>query len=214
MSCLKVHFAASAALMLLLAAGGCTTSETQYQQLTEQLSQSQKGVRQLQSQNLKLQAEVRSRQEQVANLQRLGAKRLDQLFTVEQIALGRYTGGVNLDGGEGDDGIRVFLQPTDAHGSIIKAAGDVTVQLFDLAADPKANLIGQFTWTPQQIADKWLSGFFSYHFRLDCPWPAGPPAHDEITVRVQFVDYLTGKTFSAQKLCKVKLSATTKPSKS
>ena len=66
----------------------------------------------------------------------LHPKRLEKLFHVKSINLGRHTGGTDMDGKPGDDGIKVFLLPTDAEGSVIKVAGSVTIQLFDLATDP------------------------------------------------------------------------------
>jgi hypothetical protein len=34
-----------------------------------------------------------------------------------------------------------------------------------------------------------------------------PPAGEKVTVRVEFLDHLTGKTHSAQKLCEIELPA-------
>ena len=50
-----------------------------------------------------------------------------------------------------------------------------------------------------------FSGFMTNYYSFICPWKSSPPAHEEITVRVEFVDYLTGKSFTAQKTCKLQL---------
>jgi len=45
---------------------------------------------------------------------------------------------------------------------------------------------------------------------VKCPWPPPdrkPPEHRDLTIRVQFTDYLTGKTFLAETLCRIKLPA-------
>lgn len=151
-----------------------------------------------------LRTTLAEQKEQIETLQALGDKRLERLFHVTAITLGRYTAGVDLDDEAGDDGIRVYLVPRDRDGHTIKAAGAVRVQLFDLAADPKENLLGTFDFPVEDIGKLFASGFLTNHYKLDCRWKK-PPANPDITVRVVFTDYLTGKTFTAQKVCKVDL---------
>jgi hypothetical protein len=81
----------------------------------------------------------------------------------------------------------------------------VTIQLYDLAQPPDKTLIGEYKWTIEQVVKAFSSGFMAYHYTFTCPWRNGPPAHDQITVRVAFVDYLTGKTLLVQKHCKIDL---------
>ena len=192
---------------LLTLAGGCVVDKREYDSLANELAESKASVRKLKQDTEGLQAVVTDQQKQIQALQELGERRLERLFHVQWITLGRYTGGVDLDGKPGDDGIKVYLHPADQDGSIIKAAGKVRIQLFDLAAEPKDNLIAQYEWPPEKLSKQWASGFMAYHFSFECPWKSAenPPRHDEITVRVEFIDYLTGKAFAAQKLCKVQL---------
>jgi len=150
--------------------------------------------------------ELAEKQKQIDTLIKLGPDRLKKLFHVETIKLGRYTGGADFDGQAGDDGIKVFLRPIDSNGDTIKAAGSVTVQLYDLAQPADETLIGEYKWSVDEVAKAFSGGFMTYQFTFKCPWKPGPPKHKEITVRVEFTDYLTGKHFRAQKLCKVDLS--------
>ena len=173
--------------------------------LRKELIEARREINRLEKVNKSLRSLAAERQEQVEKLQMLGPKRMEMLFHVERIELGRYTGGVDRDGRPGDDSIRIFLRPIDQDGSVLKAAGEATVELYDLAAAPGEKLVGKRSWSVGELRKQWASGFISYHYSLECPWAAGPPAHDEITVRVTFVDYLTGKTFTAQKLCKIEL---------
>ncbi len=128
---------------------------------------------------------------------------MENLFHVTGITLGKYTAGVDLDGKGSHNGIRVYLTPIDRDGHAIKAAGAVKIQLFDLAA--KENLLVEYDFPVEKISERWAAGFMTYHYRFDCPWPT-PPEHEDITVRAEFTDYLTGKTFTAQKVCTVKLA--------
>ena len=160
--------------------------------------------RQLARENQLLGAKIPELREQVRTLQALGDKRLEKLFHVRRIALSRYTGGVDLDEEGGHDAIKVFLQPLDQDSDPVKAAGQVKVQLYDLAQPQGKNLLGQFEWTCDQLAKRWTGGFLAYHYALPCPWKT-PPKHKEITVRAEFTDYLTGRKFTAQKVCDINL---------
>ena len=163
------------------------------------------GPKALRDENAALKARVAEQSKQIGSLQALGAKRLDKLFHVTRIELGRYTGGIDIDKKPGHDGVRVYVKPIDQHGSTLKAAGSVTVQVYDLALPAEKTLIGTYTWTVDQAAKMWKSGFVAYQYSFTCPWKTAPPRHRDLTVRVTFLDYLTGKTFTAQKLCKVDL---------
>ncbi len=176
-------------------------------------------LQKLEQENVKLKTEaaklrdtIAAQDKQIETLHALGPKRLEKLFHVTAIKLGRYTAGVNLDDKEGDDGIRVYLIPQDADGHTLKAAGNVRVQLFDLAAEGKDRMIATCEFPVETIGKKWAGGFLTKHYKFDCPWKT-PPKHAEITVRASLTDYLTGKEFAAQKVCKVNLPPAGKPKK-
>lgn len=189
--------------VLFLLIGGCGPQDNGGSASTERL-QNEKTIRQLREEVQQLRQQIDQQQQQITTLQHLGEKRLDLLFVPVRINLGRYTGGVDTNDLPGDDAIKVYLEPIDQTGDSIKAAGEVTVQLYDLAADSSENLIGEYHWNSEEIGSCWKGGLMSRYFALVCPWKE-IPANDEITVRVVFTDYLTGKTFSAQKTCKVSL---------
>ena len=171
----------------------------------QELEVARKNIEKLEEQNAQLRSVVSRQQDQIGLLLKLGEKRLEKIFHVTRIELGRYTGGIDLDGRSGHEGIKVFLRPLDADGGVIKAAGSVKIQFFDLAAPGEKNLIGRYAWGVDEISKYWSSSAFTYHYSFECPWKPAPPTHDKITVRVEFTDYLTGKTFTAQKVCEVKL---------
>jgi len=173
--------------------------------LSAELEQTQEANRRLSEENTRLKSLAEEKAQQIQTLQALGDKRLDKIYHVAKIELGRYTGGIDTDQKPGHDAVKVYLQPVDADGSTIKAAGSVKVQLYDLAAEPKANLVGEYAWDVDEARKHWASGFMTNYYSFICPWKSSPPEHDEITVRVEFVDYLTGKTFTAQKACKLEL---------
>lgn len=160
----------------------------------------------LRVQDARLREQLRQRDQQILTLQALGEKRLAQLYTVKRIRIGASTGGANTDAKPGDDAIKVVVEPIDQHGSVLKAAGSVKVQVFDLAAPKATNLLAESCHDPNTVTDHWVSGFMGGYFTFTYPLPA-PPDHSELTVRIEFVEYLTGKTFTAQKVVKVDLPA-------
>ena len=201
-----------AAVLVGAISGGCATVTVSKDELARLRAERQAAIDQaerLGEENRQLQAQLRQRQEQIDSLLALGPKRLDALNRIARIRLGRFTGGADTDdsdGKPGDDAVKVYLEPIDQDGSVVKAAGEVTVQLFDLAAKADANRIATHTWKVEDLAKCWSGGFLGGRYSLTCAWKA-PPAHAEITVRVAFTDYLTGRHFTAQKLCKIDLPA-------
>ncbi len=156
----------------------------------------------LQRERMQLRAEVRQQNQQIKELQSLGTGRLERLFTVRRIELGN-TSAVSTDDDEAHDAVKVYLLPTDSHGSTIKAAGEVTIRLYDLQRDKP--LLREFTFSPEKLAEHWSGGFGVYHFSFVCPWGDTTPTGGKVTVHVTFQDLLTGKAFTAQKVVNVSL---------
>jgi hypothetical protein len=192
---------AAALLGILLLATGCE-EENSLQATTQQLIESQQRVSVLEREVFDLQQETAAQDRQIATLMEMGDRNPDLLYTVHEIRLGNYSGGWDLSGDGLEDGVKLFLTPHDQDGTLCKSAGAVTARLYDLSAGEQS-LIGEYTWTVEELAGTWTSGFMGSYFGLDCPWPAGSPEADEITAHVTFTDYLTGRTFSVQRVCEI-----------
>jgi len=165
--------------------------QTRHRELRQQLRQSQ--------QTIETQEDtIRRQTEQISNLSKLGPERLEVLFKVERIKLGRYSGGTNLDGKPGDDGLRVYIIPQDEAGRTVTAAGSIEIDVFDLA-DKSAPLLMSYSFSPAEAKNRWFSGGLANHYDITCPWKDTLPSGNEVTVRVKFTDYLTGQTFTATK---------------
>lgn len=197
---------------MALLAGGCLLAGCQDPTvpLRKELVEAKDQLAKVQAQNTELQQQTRQQQEQVQSLQALGDKRLDAIPHVERIQIGEYSTGVGADANSGDKGVKVFVETVDQDGMALKAAGDVTVQLYDLAAPQAQNMVGQCIWPAEKARRQWTNGFLTQHFIFECPWTSAPK-HDEITARVEFVDYMTGKKFSAQRAVKVALGPASRP---
>ena len=204
---MRYHLATLCLGLLLAASGGCqpVVPESKYAKLNQQWLDVQRGNTELKRKNELLELTIERQNRNIEELRALGERRLSKLFYVNDIRLGKYTGGLDTDGKDGDEAIKVYLDPVDQYGSLIKAAGDVKIQLFDLATPSGENLIGEYSWGVDEMPEHWSDALFGgSHFSFVCPWKQ-LPAHNQITVRVEFTDYLTGKTFTAQKVVNIRI---------
>ncbi len=126
-----------------------------------------------------------------------------KVFSPTQLVIDPLTGGSDWDGRPGDDGVTVYLKPLDRDGDIIKAAGEIKIQLLDLAAEAKS--LGVYTVPVDDVGKIWYGKMMTQHYTVRCPWNRGPPEHSELTVRAVFVDYLTQRVLTAQSTCTVQL---------
>lgn len=191
-------------LPILMLICGCPDPNASGPQIVHQRDVAMEKAEKLAKEVDRLQRELAARQRRIDALLALGDKRLEKLYLVQRVRLGSGTGGVDLDDKAGDDAVKVYLEPIDQHGSVIKAPGEVTIQLYDLAAPAGKNLAGEYRFDLDATAKAWSSGFLAYHYRFTCRWKPAPPAHDQVTVRAEFLDYLTGKKHTAQTVCKVR----------
>lgn len=199
------HCLLAAAAAAAAAVAGCATYK-QTDPLVVQVNNLQQENSRLRDQLQQATASAASQQERIQTLQGLGPKRLDRLYSVTRIDITRYSGGVNLGDGAGDQGVRLYIRPLDQQGDVIKAAGTFKVQVFDLAQSPQDSLVVGCEYPPEETAKHWYGGFITYQYQFDCLWKS-PPRHADLTVQVSFTDYLTGQTFLVQKAIKVNLAA-------
>lgn len=200
-----------AALAASASLAGCDNGQTRkLLETRQQLRDTRDRVDTLQAENAQLADQLRAARRQIDTLRRLGDKRIENLPTIERVELGRYTGGIDTDDKPGHDAVRVLLEPIDRDGHAIKSAGEITVQLFDLGGGEGERLIAEKTFPVDEARAHWKSGLGTYRYSLEVPLKT-PPPRSEITVRVSFTEYLTGKTFTAQKVVDIQLPPTTQP---
>lgn len=193
-------------LACLVAATGCgDPCEQKLQALRDEVIEAEDRIERLQEEKRQQSSSLQSQEKLIQRLRGLSDARMSNLFTVQSIELGDYTTGVNLDDTPGDDGVRVRMVPIDASGSPLKAAGSVKIQLYDLAQEDEP-LVGKCSFGVEGIGDYWSSHFGTYHYRFECAF-SRLPAHEKITVRAEFTDYLTGTVHHAQKVITVDLPA-------
>jgi hypothetical protein len=135
----------------------------------------------------------------IENQGTLAGVELSDLFVVDRIVLVSRTGGTDFDGQPGDDGVTVYVQPVDAVGDVIKAAGQFTIQLADLTTPGQPRELGTYIFDKRDVLETaWYGGMLTNHYTFKCEFPpqvARSPSR-EVYVRVTFLDWLTGKEFT------------------
>ena len=82
------------------------------------------------------------------------------------------TGPLDRDGEPGDELLAVVLAPVDADGAPVKAAGAVSLELTDLAADGAARDVAAWAFDAAGAADSWRSSPLGAGYRFRLPLPA------------------------------------------
>ena len=140
--------------------------------------------------------------QRVEALVQLGPDRPAGLFAPVKIEIVSRSGGVDLDGKPGDDGVTVYIRPIDADGDPVKVPGAIRVQLLDSSVLGEPRVLGLCVFDdPQELRRMWYSKFGTNHYTAKCRFVPGqqPPKTGRVLVTVEFTDYLTGKTFTATK---------------
>jgi hypothetical protein len=121
------------------------------------------------------------------------------LYRLREIQVSRYTGFYDKDGSGTPDKLIVYVEPVDMAGDVVKAAGVVDVQLWDLSKDPNQALLASWHVGPEDLFKVWLTTLLTVNYRLVFDRPAGLPEDRSLTVKVTFTDGLTGQVLTQQR---------------
>ena len=90
----------------------------------------------------------------------------------------------------------VYVQPIDTEGDVVKAAGTVAVQLWNLSNPNGEALLGQWKVEPAELRKLWFNSLTTTSYRLTFDRPEAVGVLSEpLTLKVTFTDYLTGESF-------------------
>jgi hypothetical protein len=178
-------------------------------------------IEQLKGQNAQLQIrleeaynESKQLKKQIALLQGLPPERkTEAIYNLRAVKIGNYTNLYDEDANGTSDSAKaapdkkekliVYLEPIDETGDSIKAAGEADVQLWDLNKKGGDALLAQWKVKADELKKSWLHSFFSSSYRISFNVSTViQKFENELTVRVTFTDYLSGRTFTDQKAIK------------
>lgn len=191
--------------LALIACVICGCGETAVLELRRENDRLKDELSQKQQEVLAQHATIQELNQQLTVVRAFKPDDLQKIYFPEKLEIATLTGGEDYDGRPGDDGVSVYLKPVDRDGDVIKVAGDIRVELFDLSK-PSDNLIAKVHVPVEQAGKMWYGKLMTYHYTVRVPWQKGPPASPDLTVRATFVDYLTQRVLTAQTVVKVKLA--------
>lgn len=94
------------------------------------------------------------------------------------------SGGKDRDGQPGDDVLVALVAPHDQQGDLVKIAGEVEIEAFDMTLPSEDKRVGRWTYTPEEAAKVWHSGFVGAGLQFELPWQA-LPAGKELVVHAR-----------------------------
>jgi len=163
-------------------------------QLTQEKARIEKDLAQSDSEKEQLKQQVQS----LSGLPR--GVRLDNLYRLQRVKIHRYTNVLDEDKDGKMEKLVVYLQPIDDQGDIIKAAGAVSVQLWDLNQTSGEALLGQWSVKVEDLKKRWVT-FLVTNYRLTFDLAEKIERLEKpLTVKVAFTDYLSGKVFNEQRV--------------
>ena len=149
-----------------------------------------------------LEKENRQLNEQVDTLSTLKLSDRQKVFPiVEKITLSRRTGFIDRDKDQIKEGLVVYVIPFDKAKDSIKAAGKLSVQLWDL--EKSANGAKLYNWeiSSAELGELWANAFTSNYYKLDLNInPDKMQIDKQYTLKVKFTDYISGRVFDTQKV--------------
>ena len=190
-SCALMHFVA-----------GCESTNGKIP-LAEQIQTLKEQKTQLISQIGQFKAENEQLKKQIQVLSGLPDDKLEGLYELQNIKITRYTNLYDKDKDGKKEKLIVYIQPIDEEGDIVKAAGAVDVQLWDLNKEAGQALLGQWHVKPDELKKLWFATLITINYRLTFDVADKIDKFEEpLTVRVTFTDYLSGRVFKEQRTIK------------
>jgi hypothetical protein len=119
------------------------------------------------------------------------------------------TSGQDRDGQPGDDALSVLLMPVDSQGDLVKLAGEIELELFDMTRATDRQRLGQWKFTIDEVREHWHKGFLSAGYLLQVDWQT-PPSSAELTLHARMT-IPDGRQFDATTQVKVSLAGATAP---
>src|SRR5579872_1241463 len=117
--------------------------ELAQEQLADELAQARNELKIARSDAAALRTQL-AEHHQVA----LSPEQADVLYRAEAIKFNMLlTSGQDRDKEPGDEGLSVLLTPVDAHGDLVKLAGEVVLELFDMTLAPDQQRLGEWKFT-------------------------------------------------------------------
>ena len=189
-------------IVILVLAAACGCQDQSQVSLWDQIKQLGQEKVTLREQNEKLQSENEELKQQIQTLSAIDPRiRAEAVAAMKKIEIGKRSGLFDKD----SDGIKekliVYVRPSDETGDTVKTPGSVEVQLWDLNNESDEAMLASWQLGPEEIKTLWASTLMTNYYRLTFDVSRILDGTDqELTVKVRFTDYMTGKSLTAQRV--------------
>lgn len=206
----QMHFALSFLLSgflaghLVLVLAGCENAYQESSALWQQNKELMQEKTELKNQIEELRSKNNQLKKQIKVLSGLKPEtKLEDLYNLQKIKITRRSGLYDKDKDGKKEKLILYIRPIDNEGDAIKAAGVVDVQLWDLNKEPEKAKLGKWQIKPDELKKLWVGTIMTGYYRLTLDAADDLTGQEsELTVKVGFTDYLTGKVLAAQKVIK------------
>ncbi|MHC4693543.1 MAG: hypothetical protein ACYS67_12445 [Planctomycetota bacterium] len=189
---------------LLASVAGCQSAPITKNPLAEKVDKLSREKRELMSHIEHIESTNKNLQKQITTLHGLKDDvKLKDLCDIQSVRITKHTNFFDKDKDGKKETLIVYIQPIDQDGDIIKAPGDIHVQLLDLDKDKDPTLLGKWHITPSKLRKLWFNSLLKTHYRITFDVSDKVENPDKsLTVTATFTDYITGKVFEEQRLIK------------
>lgn len=187
-----------AAMGLSLAAfasGGCVSRgnvealEARLRQTQDDLRRSEKQLTRAQTDLDLARKETDLLQKQVAQTEQLKGSLIPEqtqaLARIAGLSINKLmSGGKDRDGDRLDDAMQVIVSPLDGDGDLVKIAGQMEIEAYDMARTGDDKRIGRWVFDSSEARKNWHSGFLSSGYQFQLPWQQ-PPSGKNVLVHAR-----------------------------
>lgn len=195
----------------LLSGSGCLPRNTSVDLLHARLRQDEDRLAELQASLQTSQSQLKQARREIDTLRteiaesghsQIPPEQAAALVQVTRIEVQPWlTGGVDKDEAPGDDALTVHFVPRDDQGEIVKLPGKIKITLTDPASEPDRQIVGSWTFSPEECREQWTRGLLGGGYQFTLPWDDSP-SNSRLVVHVEY-ETPDGRSFDDTQLVKV-----------
>jgi hypothetical protein len=160
---------------LILALGGCRNCDL----VEAELRTRENELRDIRSEMVRKDAFNEALQREILALRspvaaKLSPEQAALAYTLQEVTLGRLTGGYTDEKCPGDQGLQVLLEPRDPDNHIIKAPGSLHVEALEISSEGLKLPLSAWDVSADSLRRTWKSGFFITGYYVLLPWKDVP----------------------------------------
>ncbi len=188
--------AAAGAALSMLTAAGCASRgnvdalESHLRQTQDQLRRSEQELARTRSERDTARQETELVRQQVASAGVLREAILPEhtqaLARIANLSINKMmSGGRDNDGDHRDEALQVIVSPLDGDGDLVKIAGKLEIEAYDLSKSGEDKRIGRWQFDAADARKHWHSGFLTSGFQFHLPWQDAPPQGKDVLVHAR-----------------------------